>query len=400
MAPDNLDLNQNVSKKKSNFNIYDYVFNLEEQVKNLQQEKQFVGARATSLELENQRLIAELKELKRPPFVIGSIKELVDDFAIIRSWNGNEFLVPVNEEHKDSLKEGSRIAATQRSMNIVKILPEGTDSRIRAMEVIDRPNVDFTKIGGLDNIIQELEETVILPLTKPELFKKVGVKPPSGVLLHGLPGTGKTMLAKALANKTNATFIGVTGSELVRKFIGEGAGLVRDLFKLAEQKKPAVIFIDEIDALASIRTESNSGGDREVQRTLMQLLAELDGFRERSGISIIAATNRIDILDPAILRPGRFDRVLEVPLPNENERLNILKIHTSEMALNKDVSLKLVAEKTVDFSGADLKALCVEAGIFAIRENKKKISAYHFEKAVSKLVLDSEDESAPSRMFA
>jgi len=400
MAPDNLDLNQNVSKKKSNFNIYDYVFNLEEQVKNLQQEKQFVGARATSLELENQRLIAELKELKRPPFVIGSIKELVDDFAIIRSWNGNEFLVPVNEEHKESLKEGSRIAATQRSMNIVKILPEGTDSRIRAMEVIDRPNVDFSKIGGLDNIIQELEETVILPLTKPELFKKVGVKPPSGVLLHGLPGTGKTMLAKALANKTNATFIGVTGSELVRKFIGEGAGLVRDLFKLAEQKKPAVIFIDEIDALASIRTESNSGGDREVQRTLMQLLAELDGFRERSGISIIAATNRIDILDPAILRPGRFDRVLEVPLPNENERLNILKIHTSEMALNKDVSLKLVAEKTVDFSGADLKALCVEAGIFAIRENKKKISAYHFEKAVSKLVLDSEDESAPSRMFA
>jgi proteasome regulatory subunit len=253
------------------------------------------------------------------------------------------------------------------------------------MEVDERPNVRYEDIGGLDKQIQEIREVVELPLKHPELFEKVGIEPPKGILLYGPPGTGKTLLAKAVATETNATFIRVVGSELVKKFIGEGAALVKDIFKLAKEKAPSIIFIDEIDAIAAKRTEALTGGDREVQRTLMQLLAEMDGFDPRGDVKVIGATNRPDILDPAILRPGRFDRIIEVPPPDEKGRLEILKIHTRKMNL-KDVDLAEIAKITEGCVGADLKAICTEAGMNAIRELRDYVTMEDFRKAVEKIM--------------
>jgi proteasome regulatory subunit len=244
----------------------------------------------------------------------------------------------------------------------------------------------------LDEQIIEVKETVELPLKEPELFEKIGIDPPKGILLYGPPGTGKTLLAKAVANETNATFIKIVASEFVKKYIGEGARLVREVFELAKEKAPAIIFIDELDAVAAKRLKSSTSGDREVQRTLMQLLAELDGFESRGDIGIIGATNRPDILDPALLRPGRFDRFIEVPLPNVDGRREILKIHTKNMSLDEDVSIDSLADITEDLSGADLKAVCTEAGMFAIREKRDKITVGDFMDAIDKVMSKTKED--------
>ena len=226
-------------------------------------------------------------------------------------------------------------------------------------------------------------------------FRDVGIEPPSGVLLHGPPGTGKTMLAKAVANETDATFIKMAGSELVRKFIGEGARLVRDLFELASERQPAIIFIDEIDAIAATRTESKTSGDAEVQRTMMQLLSEMDGFDDRGEIRIIAATNRFDMLDRAILRPGRFDRLIEVPNPDVEGRERILEIHTEEMNLAADVDLGAFAAETEGLSGAEIASLTTEAGMFAIRDDRTTVQQQDFYDALEKIDQDEETGSQP-----
>jgi proteasome regulatory subunit len=220
------------------------------------------------------------------------------------------------------------------------------------------------------------------------MFEEVGIQPPSGVLLHGPPGTGKTMLAKAVANQTDATFIKMAGSELVHKFIGEGAKLVRDLFEVARENEPAVIFIDEIDAIASKRTDSKTSGDAEVQRTMMQLLSEMDGFDERGEIRLMAATNRFDMLDEAILRPGRFDRLIEVPKPDAVGREKILEIHTEDMNVAEDVDFARLAEELEGYSGADIAALATEAGMFAIRDDRTTVREADFEAASEKLESD------------
>jgi proteasome regulatory subunit len=271
--------------------------------------------------------------------------------------------------------------------------------------LVDRPREDFTMVGGLDEEIQKLTEAVILPLTNPEKFDRLGINPPSGVLLHGPPGTGKTLLAKALARESKAAFIGLVGSELVHKYIGEGAKLVRDVFALAKEKEHAIIFIDEIDAIGTIRTDDTSGGDREVQRTLIQLLAEIDGFKERKNIKIIAATNRIDVMDPALLRPGRFDRIVEIPLPNKEAREKILRIHASPMNLSKDVDLVAIVNHTEGFTGADIKAICIEAGMYALREDARSVRHKHFMKAVdnftnSRTANEGDSSPAHGKMFA
>ncbi len=241
-----------------------------------------------------------------------------------------------------------------------------------------------------------------LPLIKPEMFAKVGIEPPRGVLLHGPPGSGKTLLAKAVAQRTNATFIRVVGSELVQKYIGEGARLVRELFEMAREKSPSIIFVDELDAIGAKRLESATSGDREVQRTLMQLLAEMDGFDARGNVRIIGATNRLDILDPALLRPGRFDRLIEVTLPDSDARAEILKIHTKGMNLADDVKLEQMASIAEGLSGADLKAIVMEAGMFAIRLGKDIVTMSDFEEAVKKVL--TTQKMQPSRdtgvMFA
>ncbi len=361
---------------------------LEAKILRLEMEKKNLEKENFQLIKENEILRRELDRVGMPPLIVGTVVERVGDRkAVVKSSTGPSFLVTISHfVNPDDITPGKRVCLNQQSLSIVDTLPETKDYRARAMEVEERPNVRYEDIGGLERQIQEVREVVELPLKHPELFEKVGIEPPKGILLYGPPGTGKTLLAKAVARETNATFIRVVGSELVKKFIGEGASLVKDIFKLAKEKAPSIIFIDEIDAIAAKRTEALTGGDREVQRTLMQLLAEMDGFDPRGDVKIIAATNRLDILDPAILRPGRFDRIIEVPPPDERGRLEILKIHTRKMNLADDVDLSEIARMTEGCVGADLKAICTEAGMNAIRELRDKVTMEDFLKAVFKVM--------------
>ena len=347
-----------------------------------------------------ERLTHENKKLKQSPLFVATVQELTDEGVIIKQHGNNqEALTEVTEEMRADLDPDDRVAVNN-SLSIVKSLTNETDVRARVMEVTQSPDVTYEDIGGLDDQMQEVRETVEMPLEKPEAFDEVGIDPPSGVLLYGPPGTGKTMLAKAVANQTDATFIKMAGSELVHKFIGEGAKLVRDLFDVAREHEPAVIFIDEIDAIASKRTESKTSGDAEVQRTMMQLLSEMDGFEDRGEIRIIAATNRFDMLDRAILRPGRFDRLIEVPKPTEEGRELIFRIHTRPMNVAEDVDFEELAAEAVDASGADIKAVCTEAGMFAIRDDRTEIWMEDFREAWEKVQAESNESAEVSKTFA
>ena len=346
-----------------------------------------------------ERLTHENKKLKQSPLFVATVQEVNDEGVIIKQHGNNqEALTEITEETKSELEPDARVAVNN-SLSIVKRLDRETDVRARVMQVDHSPDVTYEDIGGLEKQMQEVRETVEMPLDRPEMFEQVGIEPPSGVLLHGPPGTGKTMLAKAVANQTDATFIKMAGSELVHKFIGEGAKLVRDLFEVARENETAVLFIDEIDAIASKRTDSKTSGDAEVQRTMMQLLSEMDGFEERGDIRIIAATNRFDMLDPAILRPGRFDRLIEVPKPDEAGREIIFKIHTRNMNVADDVDFDELADMADDASGADIKAVCTEAGMFAIRDDRTEIYMDDFVSAWEKISAETTDDAA-SRAFA
>jgi proteasome regulatory subunit len=347
-----------------------------------------------------ERLTHENKKLKQSPLFVATVQEVTDEGVIIKQHGNNqEAITEVTEEMREQIEPDSRVAVNN-SLSIVKPLDDETDVRARVMQVEESPEVTYQDIGGLEEQMQEVRETVEMPLESPEMFEQVGIEPPSGVLLHGPPGTGKTMLAKAVANQTDATFIKMAGSELVHKFIGEGAKLVRDLFQVARDKEPAVIFIDEIDAIASKRTDSKTSGDAEVQRTMMQLLSEMDGFEERGEVRIIAATNRFDMLDRAILRPGRFDRLIEVPKPNEEGREIIFKIHTRDMNVADDVDFEALADEAIDASGADIKAVCTEAGMFAIRDDRTTIHMSDFREAWDKIRAENESDDDVSKTFA
>ncbi|MFX0106474.1 MAG: proteasome-activating nucleotidase, partial [Candidatus Hodarchaeota archaeon] len=296
---------------------------------------------------------------------------------------------------------GMRVALNQRTFAIMEVLPTKLDPFVKGMEVIDSiPDISYADVGGLEDQMQEVRETVELPLKKPELFKRIGIEPPKGVLLFGPPGTGKTLLAKAVAHETEATFIRIIGSELVQKFIGEGARLVREIFNLAKEKAPTILFIDELDAIGSQRLKIATSGDREVQRTLMQLLSELDGFEQRGDVKIIGATNRIDILDPALLRPGRFDRMIEFPIPDEVAREAIFKIHTRNLHIEEKLDLKKLVNQTDGATGADIKAICTEAGMFAIRKEADMIINKDFVDAVNKVMNKVKDQFVESRLYS
>ena len=347
-----------------------------------------------------ERLTHENKKLKQSPLFVATVQELNDDGVVIKQHGNNqEALTEVTEEMRADLDPDDRVAVNN-SLSVVKKLEKETDVRARVMQVEHSPDVTYADIGGIDEQMNEVRETVEMPLERPEMFGEVGITPPSGVLLYGPPGTGKTMLAKAVANETNATFIKMAGSELVHKFIGEGAKLVRDLFEVARENEPAVIFIDEIDAIASKRTDSKTSGDAEVQRTMMQLLSEMDGFDERGEIRIIAATNRFDMLDEAILRPGRFDRLIEVPKPDAEGRETIFRIHTRDMNVADDVEFGALAEMAEDASGADVKAVCTEAGMFAIRDDRTEVRMGDFREAYEKLSQVEEGDAGDSIAFA
>lgn len=361
--------------------------NLMWKVRKLEKDKLMLENEKIRLERETKSLRSEIERFRTPPLVLATITEVLDNRRMtVKSSTGPSFLVNYSKFLDEKLLvPGSRVALNQQTFGIVEILPSEKDANVSGMEIEVKPDITFDKIGGLEEQIIEVRETVELPLTEPELFEKIGIDPPKGVLLYGPPGTGKTLLAKAVANETNATFIKIVASEFVKKYIGEGARLVREVFELAKEKAPAIIFIDELDAVAAQRLKSSTSGDREVQRTLMQLLAELDGFESRGDIGIIGATNRPDILDPALLRPGRFDRFIEVPLPNDDGRKEILKIHTNGMALAEEAEINLLTNLTEGLSGADLKAVCTEAGMFAIRDKREEVTVTDFMDAIEKI---------------
>jgi proteasome regulatory subunit len=338
-----------------------------------------------------QEFQTQIEQLKRPPLFICSIVEIMGNMALLRQHGSNQEIVTmIPPENLAEAEEGARVAVTG-NLAIVQVLSKSVDVRARVMELIESPDIDYDMIGGLKKQIDEVIETLELPLTSPELFIEVGVEPPHGILLYGPPGNGKTLIAKAVAHRAKATFIRMSGSELVQKYIGEGARLVRDVFQIAREKAPSIVFIDEIDSVGSRRTYDGTTGSSEVNRTMVQLLAELDGFDSRGDVKIVAATNRIDLLDPALMRPGRFDRIIEVPSPDAQGRMEIFKIHTRKMKL-ENVDLDELVGMTDDLSGAELKAIVTEAGMFVIRRKGKAVTMQDFKDAYNKLIIKEHRE--------
>jgi len=299
------------------------------------------------------------------------------------------------------LTANTRVALRNDSYVLHKMLPNKVDPLVSLMRVEKVPDSTYEMVGGLDKQIKEIKEVIELPIKHPELFEALGIAQPKGVLLYGPPGTGKTLLARAVAHHTDCTFIRVSGSELVQKYIGEGSRMVRELFVMARDHAPSIIFMDEIDSIGGTRIDSSGGsGDSEVQRTMLELLNQLDGFEATQSIKILMATNRIDILDPALLRPGRIDRKIEFPNPNEAARLDIMKIHSRKMNLTRGINLKKIADQMHGASGAEIKAVCTEGGMYALRERRVHVTQEDFEMAVAKVMRkDSEKNMSLNKLF-
>ena len=318
---------------------------------------------------------------------IGEIlKAFPDDKYIVKTISGNRFLVHCKKAvDKSRLKVGSRVALDFTTLTIMRILPHEVDAKVYNMMTENPGDVPYSSVGGLSEQIRELRETIELPITNPELFKRIGIKPPKGVLLYGPPGTGKTLLARAIACNIEATFLKIVASSIVDKYIGESARVVREMFAYAREHEPCIIFIDEIDAIGGKRTDDASSSDREVHRTLMEMLNQIDGFDELGRVKVIMATNRPDVLDPALLRPGRLDRKIEIPLPNESGRVDILKIHSKPMTKKGEIEYEALGKITDGFNGADLRNVCTEAGMFAIRAQRQYTIQEDFMQAERKI---------------
>jgi proteasome regulatory subunit len=376
---------------------------LVEDLRNAENEKRYAEGELFRLQKDLARVRGEMERLKTPPLIVGSLRDILpNNRVVVKSSTGPDFVVALSDyiDPKD-LIPGSRVTLNKQTLAVMDVIPASVDPIVSGAEVVEKPSITYDDIGGLKQQMLELREAVEDPLLRPELYAKIGIEPPKGVLLVGPPGTGKTLMAKAVANATNATFIRLVGSELVQKYIGEGARLVRDLFDLAKQKAPSIIFIDELDSVGAKRLDVATSGDREVQRTLMQLLAELDGFTAIKDVKIIGATNRPDILDDALLRPGRFDRIIDVGLPDAEAREQIFKIHIGHMNVDKKVSAKKLADMTEGLSGAEIKNMCTEAGMLAIRDGRNKATEKDFNAAKEKITEAGRNKSnpAPAYMF-
>lgn len=319
------------------------------------------------------------------------------------------YLVSIKDQVKYVVKLGDRVApedieegmrvgilAGYGKLQIEIPLPPRIDPSVSMMQVEEKPDVTYADVGGAKEQIESIREVVELPLTNPERYSNLGIDPPKGVLLYGPPGTGKTLLAKAVANRTDATFIRVIGSELVQRYVGEGARLIREIFQLARSKKAAIIFFDEVDAVGGSRGHGGDGDD-EIQRTMLEMVNQMDGFDSRGNIKVIMATNRPDTLDPALTRPGRMDRKLEIGLPDLEGRTNILRIHSRSLSCEKDIRFELIARLCPNTTGADLRSVCTEAGMFAIRARRKTIKEKDFLDSVNKVVKSQHKFSATAK---
>lgn len=365
-------------------------------------EEEFVAnsERLKPVDEKEQQERSQVDDLRGSPMQVGSLEEIIDDdHAIISSALGPEYYVNITTlVDKDLLEPGCSVLLHHKTYAIVGVLSDDTDPMVSVMKLDKAPAESYADIGGLDQQIQEIKESVELPLTHPELYEEMGIKPPKGVILYGVPGTGKTLLAKAVANQTSATFLRIVGSELIQKYLGDGPKLVRELFRVAEEHAPSIVFIDEIDAVGSKRYDSSSGGEREIQRTLLELLNQLDGFDTRSDVKVIMATNKIESLDPALIRPGRIDRKIEFPLPDQKTKMHIFRLHTSRMNLDDDVDLEEFVAMKDDLSGADIKSLVTEAGLLALRERRMRVTKKDFTSARER-VLDRKKEGTPEGLY-
>lgn len=346
-------------------------------------------ARADLRKLQDEFDLTEdhLKAVQNVGQIIGEVlKRLDEDRFIVKASSGPRYVVGCrNKVNKELLKAGVRVALDMTTLTIMRFLPREVDPMVFGMLNQDPGKIMYSDIGGLNEQIRELRETIELPLTNPDLFLRVGIKPPKGVLLYGPPGTGKTLLARALANNIEASFLKVVASAIVDKYIGESARVIREMFGYAKDHQPCVIFMDEIDAIGGRRFSQGTSADREIQRTLMELLNQLDGFESLGKVKMIMATNRPDTLDPALLRPGRLDRKIEIPLPNESSRIEILKIHASGVAKHGEMDYDSIVKLTDGFNGADMRNVCTEAGMFAIRSDRDYVIEEDFMKAARKI---------------
>ncbi|KAF1822659.1 putative 26S ATP/ubiquitin-dependent proteinase chain S4 [Dissoconium aciculare CBS 342.82] len=343
---------------------------------------------------------SRVDDMRGSPMGVGNLEELIDDdHAIVSSATGPEYYVSIMSfVDKDLLEPGASILLHHKSVSVVGVLTDDADPLVSVMKLDKAPTESYADIGGLEQQIQEVREAVELPLLHPELYEEMGIKPPKGVILYGAPGTGKTLLAKAVANQTSATFLRIVGSELIQKYLGDGPRLVRQLFQVAAEHAPSIVFIDEIDAIGTKRYDSTSGGEREIQRTMLELLNQLDGFDDRGDVKVIMATNKIDTLDPALIRPGRIDRKILFENPDQNTKRKIFTLHTSKMNLAEDVDLEEFIGQKDDLSGADIRAICSESGLLALRERRMRVNMTDF-RAARESVLKTKSEGEPEGLY-
>lgn len=388
---DDMDIDLNLLSEED---LYIKLKELQRQLNFISIQEDYVKDEQKNLKRELLRAQQEVKRIRSVPLVIGQFLEMIDPVtAIIGSTTGSNYYVRVlSTIDRELLKPSSSVALHRHSHSLVDVLPPESDSSIQLLGQGEKPDVTYQSIGGYDIQKQEIREAVELPLTHFDLYKQIGIDPPRGVLLHGPPGTGKTMLAKAVAHHTSASFIRVVGSEFVQKYLGEGPRMVRDVFRLARENAPAIIFIDEVDAIATRRFDAQTGADREVQRILLELLNQMDGFDISVNIKVIMATNRPDTLDPALLRPGRLDRKIEFPLPDRRQKRLIFQVCTSKMNLSEEVDLEDFVSRPDKISGAEIHAICQEAGMQAVRKNRYVILPKDFEKGYKANVKGNQNE--------
>ncbi|KAL4447887.1 hypothetical protein ABPG75_005106 [Micractinium tetrahymenae] len=373
--------------------LYSRLKTQQRQLEFLEIQEEYIKEEQKNLKNELLRAQEEVKRIQAVPLVIGQFLEMVDNnTGIVGSTTGSNYYVRIlSTLNRELLRPSASVALHRHSNALVDILPPEADSTISVMSQTERPDVTYQDIGGMDIQKQEIKEAVELPLVQGDLYEQIGIDPPRGVLLYGPPGTGKTMLAKAVAHHTTASFIRVVGSEFVQKYLGEGPRMVRDVFRLAKQNAPSIIFVDEVDAIATARFDAQTGADREVQRILMELLTQMDGFEQSTNVKVIMATNRADTLDPALLRPGRLDRKIEFPLPDRRQKRLVFQACTANMNLSEEVDLEDYVARPDKINNAEIASICQEAGMLAVRKNRYVILPKDFEKAYKNVVRKQSD---------